>query len=237
MSHSEFDPASIFQGTDIRVEYAEEIGNGIQLPKGRLLSDLELARLAGAVDGSTVFVSLEVKRIVIGDRFEKATAIVLRAKHSEYFNGRTERHLYILEDGEIAVVTVFNENFSIRPMWREKGIGKLALAHQIKTAIAIGVKTIVANAVGYEGSEYTGYRAWPYLGYDGIVPADIWKRFPEKAVSALGFQLSEPPLISSLYRTKQGKALWKTFGSGFPMQIDVNSLNESCIELLARIER
>jgi|GEM_PF-5224997 len=233
--HAGISPASLFTGNGIKVSYAPELGDGIALGDRRL-SDECVARLAGAVNGSTVEVTLETKYIVVEGRLESAQAVVLRATNPDVFTNRTERHLYMDENGQATIAVISNENFQLRPKWQRRGIGTYALAFQIKAALEAGISRLVVNAVGSKGSKYSGYVVWPQLGYDGLIPDDIWtQKLPAEEIAKLGLDPKRPVLIS-IFLSCGGLPLWQEYGEGYIMHFEVDAEKPAVRKLLGMID-
>jgi hypothetical protein len=230
-----FNPATMFTGKGIQISYASDLSDGIGFDNRRL-SDECVARLAGAVDYSSVAVTLETTRIVIKGMLESAQAVVLKATNPVVFANPTERHLYKDESGQATIAIISNENFQLQPEFRQMGIGTYALAFQVKAALEAGISRLVANAAGRKDSEYSGYVVWPQLGYDGLIPDDIWtQKLPADGIAALGLNPETPVLISELLRCG-GISLWKEYGEGYIMHFDVDASRPMVRKLLAMID-
>jgi len=224
-----FDPKSVLSARTLDVRYPTDVSN-IELDSV-IFSDLDVWRLACALDGGCVDVSVSTICTEVNGTVEEVGSIELRSANTLYCAQPTVRSIFQEISGESVISIVGNENIFLRPEWQRKGIGRLAVAMQAKVAHRLGFSRIRAD-VG--GIGRPGYVVWPAIGFDGLIPGDVWSRFDERTLKSLGLSPDIPVNVSAFYRSAEGRAAWEKFGAGFPMELVLAS-GEAPFEALVKV--
>lgn len=231
-----FNPWAIFTGESVDIEYVEPI-SAISI-NGEIVEDIDIWRLASAMDRCHVRVSLSEQMVAMPDgSVEEISCVLLEcecgaAENEEpYLRRPIERRLFQQDDGTHVLDVVGNDSFILEETWQGRGIGTCALALQVEAAHRLGFSHLIADAAGWSGSEYSGYAVWPKLGYDGQVPEDVLARFEPDVLTALG--LTDMPLrVSDFMTTPERVAAWEKFGRGFPMKFMLSSGGKALEKML-----
>lgn len=223
-----FDPRTVFTAKTVDVEYPGE-EEGLSLD-GRPFTDLDVWRLACALDGSKVKVTLSTIRVMVDDGYEEVGAIELKSTNEVYCEQPTLRTIFQEASGDRVISIVGNENIYFRPKWQCQGLGRMAIALQARTAYNLGFQKIRSDVGGHQRS---GYIAWPAIGFDGIIPDDIWRKLPADVLRSLGMDPAVPCHVSAFYQSDAGRKAWKAHGGGFPMELVLSSESPSFERLMA----
>ncbi|WP_257386387.1 hypothetical protein [Tahibacter caeni] len=222
-----FDPWTIFTGKSVDIEYVQPF-EALAI-NGKFVDDIDVWRLASAMDGCHVRVSLSEQMVVMPDgSIEEISCVLLECEgavsegEEPYLQRPIERRIFQQDDGTHVLDVIGNDSFILEEAWQGRGIGRCALALQVEAAYRLGFSHLIADAVGASGGEYSGYAVWPKLGYDGQVPEDVLKRFEPGVLADLG--LTQMPLkVSDFMTTPERVAAWEKFGCGFPMRFMLSS--------------
>lgn len=192
--------------------------------RGKTLTDLEIWRLARALDGTEVEIQRsqpanpEVKYILIGTSKNEAYSsssyhkIELGDDSSERFLQLHNRGYYLIDNGV-------------------RGRAWAAVALQAATAHRLGFERIKVFAQGHSATQVAAAQAagspplthrvgiiqWPKLGFDAPIPDNFFTYFPNHQLQSVGVTVGD--WISKLMLTKQGQDLWKTFAISLSMAL------------------
>lgn len=165
---------------------------------GRVVTEEEVAAVAGAVDDAEVEIHVTQSRIYVG------------IKHPKYEASRI-----------IGAAGVYNSSFEVKGK-RGGGIGTQVFASQVKHAAAAGLEAISTEAVGSAGDpDYNGYYTWARLGYDARLDTT------SVSMGRLRANFPEAEKISDLMKTPEGRAYWKENGGGFSGIFDLREGSQS----------
>jgi SPP1 gp7 family putative phage head morphogenesis protein len=174
---------------------------------GKHVTDEQVGRLAGAPDGSTVYVKRE-------------DGLKLTATHPDigWMERTVRRQTDWTSEGarRETGVEVVNELYRKAPGAPE-GSGARMLARQVEAARELGVTLITTHAIRSsssitdEGRKMNGYYTWARLGYDGSIPAT-----PIAPPAGMGHTTR----ISELMATKEGRSWWKEHGQSVDLEFD-----------------
>lgn len=173
---------------------------------GRKLSPAEMASLAGAENGSNVWITSERKgRIEISWNHGGVDA----------YRIVTKNHIH-------------NASFSVSASGHGKGAAGRMMSRQIAIARKIGVKKITTEAArsspgliarGLSKNPMVGYKVWPKFGYNAKIPSSVKRRLPQELRSA--------KTVQDLYKTQKGRDAWAEHGKSTYMTLDLTAGSQS----------
>lgn len=220
---------------DVKVDYSQVSDDceGIAV-LNQDLSDLEVARLSGAMAGSLVRVGTD--SLLVSGEDEKTIievpTIKLMVENTKYLASPMERHIIESNtDGSLAVLVLDNSLFKLSESARGKKIAACSVAYQIHEAKKLGFTKIQTFAAGRPGSEYTGWKVWPKMGYDGVVDEQILGKIPPDHLARLKAGGNEPITVQRILDVC-GISLWEQCGEAMPMFIDLINLNIRATSLM-----
>lgn len=165
---------------------------------GRIVTEEEVAAVAGAIDDAEVEIHATQSRIYVD------------VKHPKYEASRI-----------IGTAGVHNSSFEVKGK-RGGGVGTTVFASQVKHAAAMGLESISTEAVGSSGDpDYNGYYTWARLGYDARLDTT------SVSMGRLRANFPDAEKISDLMKTPEGRAYWKENGGGFSGIFDLREGSQS----------
>jgi GNAT superfamily N-acetyltransferase len=167
---------------------------------GRVLSNEELANIAGLPDG-------EVKV-----RVRPNGLVTIRGRNAK---GATEREIATDEDGGPVLYAV---SFSVHKEFQGHGIGGDVFSRMVDQAARLGMNQIRTSA-GRSDTDF-GYHVWPRFGYD-VHLSDAATDGLGFAIEALPAHLRGAQMLSDLMTTKEGRDWWTKHGSTTDMTFDL----------------
>lgn len=197
---------------------------------GKQMTTEDIARLAGAMSGSTVKVKYEKLHFVKDNQIREVFSLVFEVHNPKYLDGPMVRHIFDSDVNGVMTI-VDNINFVLKEAFRGKKIAAQSLAFQVEAAQRLGFTKIVANVAGAPDSAYTGWMTWPQMGYDGTIPNDILSSIPEDDLAAIGLLDIQSLTIQRLLDAG-GEELWIKYGKGFNMEIDLLHPNQRAKNLV-----
>ncbi|MTV37875.1 GNAT family N-acetyltransferase [Duganella radicis] len=209
----------------VTIQYAA--GTNPPIVDGCNISDW-IWKLAGAFDGSTIFVKRRKTRTVFG----VVDALVLEVDAPEILERRMERKILERQDQDGSVTIIDNVAFYIKKEYRGQGIASYSLLTEALAANELGFAMIVATAAN---DPAVGWKVWPKLGYDAEIPDDILAKMMPDLLLDGRFDLNQPMRISTLLDGGRYD-LWERDGSGCIMEFDVSDLDSwSMTRLIAKV--
>ena len=165
---------------------------------GRIVTEEEVAAVAGAIDDAEVEINVTQSRIYVD------------IKHPKYEASRI-----------IGMAGVHNSSFEVKGK-RGGGVGTTVFASQVKHAAAMGLESISTEAVGSSGDpDYNGYYTWARLGYDARLDTT------SVSMGRLRANFPDAEKISDLMKTPEGRTYWKENGGGFSGIFDLREGSQS----------
>jgi len=198
------------------------------------ISDLDVARLAGAMAGSVVRVSSDtiITKDSEGTSLIDVPTIKLVVENEAYLEKPMERHILEQDTGG-ALAILDNSLFKLNGVSQGKNIAAQSVAYQIHTAKRLGFSCIQTVAAGRPGSMLTGWKVWPRMGYDGVVDEGILAKLPISERMKLPPEAAVPITVQRLLDAC-GRELWEQYGEAMPMSIDLKKLNHRARSLVSR---
>lgn len=178
-----------FNWANIEIEYQEPV-----IINGRKITDYQLVRLFGVVDGSKISI------------IKNGTDYTIYIKNNYY---QAIRAIYKDSDGNWII---HNMLLVIIAGKRKQGIGTRILGYQVKTARKLGFKLIVT--IGTRKRRENGYYVWPVLGFEGSIPQKVVNVLKKKLIFTNGVQ--------ELIHDKNGQKLWKKHGTTIYLEFDLD---------------
>jgi hypothetical protein len=176
-------------------EERRELFASIRRVLKRNASRAEIAALAGAPKGATVFISMTADPKKSFDVEWETSA------------GTGMRQIRRNASGQL---NIYNEQIVLRE--QGTGLGTEIFAAQVRAATKMGVKYIEAEAArAYP--VYVGYNAWPKMGYNAKIPAEVKTNLPA--------EFHKARYVSDLMATPEGRAQWKELGVTTKMKFDL----------------
>lgn len=210
--------------------------------RGEALSDLDLWRLAGALDGT--YLDVEEPRARGGGTTEWfldgvnlrpsewQPSGVLAATRNGPYGSVSHRRLDVSDNGNGNAV-LHNRGYYLRDALQGQGIAWAALCLQVEVAHRVGVARIEvhleANARGALTNRI-GRLQWPKLGFDGPVPAEVLQALGTAQRARL--RLSPSPLLSELLATPEGLNHWTHHPVACALTLDLEVLGAAAQTLL-----
>jgi SPP1 gp7 family putative phage head morphogenesis protein len=151
---------------NVEVHYGDGAKEIIGNLFGRELTDVELSKAVGALDGATVRVE---------SRGERLFAQVL---HPDI-----ERQDVFIQRDDADGLFIYNDDIRTRAN-APQGTGLQLIATQVAGAQEAGVQYLALNAAGRPGSRLIGYYVWPRLGYNAALSAEEIGSLPEELKAA-----------------------------------------------------
>lgn len=193
--------------------------------RGKTLTDLEIWRLARALDGTEVEVECgpparpEIKYVMTG--VSKNGVYSSCSSHLiQNDSDRTERWLQL-----------HNHGYYLTDRYRGQGHAWAAVALQVATAHRLGFGSIRVLANGHVPAHVTAAEAagpallthrvgiiqWSKVGFDAPLPRDFFDRHPTHQLRKLG--ITSGDTLSKLMLTEEGRDLWKAFAITLSMTL------------------
>lgn len=211
---------------------------------GKPLSELEVWRLARALDGTTIQVvpglasEPEVIYQIIGNNVDGTDLY-----------GSCSMHLIRRSEGSNSELILQNHGYYLIGKYQGAGYAWAALALQVETAYNLGFSRIVAMARGHHPArapksqirddrstltDRVGAIQWPKLGFDGLIPDTFWNGVP--TVVAEDLRLQRGDMLSKLLETEEGRELWARHPEDMTMTLQLRPLSSGAQKLLAWVK-
>ncbi|WP_395680478.1 hypothetical protein [Dokdonella sp.] len=185
---------------------------------GQVLSDLDLWRLAGAVDETVVDVEpprpmgggmthwmLDGSNVGPSGRLRSGALALAR---DGVFSSPSRRRLDVSDDPNVGPV-LRNRGYYLSEPLQGQGIAWAALCLQVEAAHRLGIARIDVHVEADTEVDLTkrvGRLQWLRMGFDGPVPAEILRSLT--ATMRARLRLPEHALLSQLLVTPEGRDLW-----------------------------
>lgn len=170
----------------------EVFSNGMN-PLENHISNEELARLCGAIDGSKIYIDAREDEITLKIKNEICEEMI--------------RKIVVTEEGAALII---NESFFLKNHYQNKGIGVRSFAIEAKEAKNQGFLKIITEAAGSKESFMNGYYTWIRLGFDAEVQEN-----------SLPAPFSQCRTLLQLTSTDEGRAYWYNYGHTVTVEFDL----------------
>lgn len=164
---------------------------------GQPLSDNEIARLAGALDGADLELHLESGGLKM-----------------EMHRGGVRAVRWIGYD-DAGVLKLELIRMDVPPDQQRQGLATRSLARSIQQASSLGIQYADATASRHQGMN--GYYSLARLGFDAPLPRP-WLRVHQADLSRLGLS---PRRLSHLMESEEGRKLWRVHGETINVMMDL----------------
>lgn len=138
----------------------------------------------------------------------------------------------ISQDPESGLPVCHNDYFFLKKKYRGGGLGLEVFSSQVREMANAGVAKI--ETVAGKGGIMNGYYTWPRLGYDARLESDWAEKAPRKLYLLLtkqgvapeearrrGEAVAGAKTVQDLFKTEDGRALWKKHGYMTEMAFDL----------------
>lgn len=170
----------------------EVFSHGIN-PLENNISNEELARLCGAIDGSKIYIKANEDEITLTIRNEICEEMI--------------RKIVVTEEGAALII---NESFFLKKDYQNQGIGVRSFAIEAKEAKVQGFSKIITEAVVSKEFFMNGYYTWIRLGFDAEVQPD-----------SLPPPFSQYRTLLELTSTDEGRSYWYNYGQTVTVEFDL----------------
>jgi len=168
-------------------------------------SVVDLARLTGAPDGSSICVS---RGGAGGDTLNLQVKNAVFRYPSEYFiiNNKDEISF------ELSVDSIY-----VREEFQDRGIGVRSVMLSILQAKEMGFHSVTLLAAGSAANRtmFFGYHVWPSMGFDAPLPTPIRRKLPEGLQGCV--------MLSDLIQTDEGEEWWYDNGCELHLSFELRA--------------
>lgn len=171
---------------------------------GKILTDKEITRLAGAPDGSRI-------KVLYSD----ANGVTLDIENDFYIETSTRTISKEIGSGKLVI---YNENLRLKDTAPE-AFGLRIFATEVRQAAALSIDHIQVLAGGNQGGNMNGYYTWARYGFEARIPNSVLRNLPAS--------LQKSETILDLFETEEGRRWWETFGRSVLMIFDLTQESRS----------
>lgn len=184
----------------------QEVDDRLREILGRPLSDVQLARLAGALDRADVELQLESGGLKM-----------------KMHRGGVRAMRWIGYD-DAGVMKLELIRMDVPAEQQRQGLATRSLARTIQQASSLGIQYADASASSRQGM--TGYYSLARQGFTGALHPD-WLEAHREELAKLGIQ---PASLGDLMRTAEGREFWRVYGETINVTMDLRPGSPQMLE-------